>query len=118
MFRKILVFSLITMVLSVEAAACGMVQAADPKVGSLVTTDIKRVSLQFSEKVYPEKSTIDVLDMAGNKVNKGLVFGDKKDDSRISTYVTNLVPGKYKVSWNVFCECGSLMPGSYKFIVQ
>lgn len=109
---------LIVYCMTVSAFACPMLEHASPKVGSTVSGDIGSVSITFSSAIFPKSSMLDVTDMQGNKMNIGTPYGKAEDDTVIATRLKQLAPGKYKVSWNVMCGCGSLTPGDYKFTVK
>ncbi len=101
------------------ACACPVLDHADPKVGSVVTSAPDHVTVTFSSTIYPEKSTLRVNDMKGMQVSEGEAYGETGSDTVISTKLKpSLPPGKYKVSWNVLCDCGSLTPGDYKFTIS
>lgn len=114
---KYLIATLIIL-FTTPALACPLLESATPKVGSEVSGDIGSVSLEFSSKIYPEKSTVSVTDGKGNAVNTGAPYGQAGNDRFIATHVKPLSPGKYKVKWNVFCDCGNLNPGDFKFTVK
>lgn len=97
------------------ASACAMLDHADPRVGSVTDSSISRVSLTFTGKIFPEKSTLEVRDEAGEIMSTGKPSGS---DTVLAVAVKPLHPGKYKVRWNTFCDCGSFAPGSYPFTVK
>lgn len=100
-----------------NACACPILEKAYPRVGSVVEKSPGYVALTFSSTVFPESSTVDVTDAKGNKVSTGKPYG-KGGDNAVFSKIQPLSPGKYTVSWNVFCDCGSLTPGTYKFTVK
>jgi len=118
MLKRQFYFLLVMMALSGHAYGCGFLESGDPKVGSMVDGSVSRVALTFSEKVYPAASEILVTNVEGGRMNVGKAFGVSGNDALVVTSVKTLPPGKYKVSWKVLCDCGSLMPGSYKFTVR
>ncbi|MBL0319255.1 MAG: copper resistance protein CopC [Alphaproteobacteria bacterium] len=97
--------------------ACPMLEKANPKVGSVVEISPEVVEIKFSTKIFPDSSTLDVFDPTGHKVNVGKPYGKEGDDTMILTKVNIHTPGRYKVQWNVFCDCGAMTPGEYKFDV-
>ena len=107
------------MLFAESANACAILKTGDPKVGSTVrSVDISSVNLEFTSKVFADKSTITVADETGKTVSTGSVHSNGSNDHSITIDVSTLSPGKYKVSWEVFCECGQLTPGDYKFTVK
>jgi methionine-rich copper-binding protein CopC len=100
------------------AAACPVLEHADPKVGSVVAQAPDQVTITFSSTIYPDKSTLEVADAGGATVSIGKAYGTPGSDTVITTKLRpSLPPGKYTVRWNVLCDCGSLTPGDYKFTV-
>lgn len=115
MLKYFLAFILVFTV-APAAKACAILETANPKVGAEVKAP-STVELKFSSKIYPEKSTLEVFDSAGNTVSTGKPYGKTSDNTVIATAVKPLPPGKYKVKWNTWCDCESLTPGDYKFTV-
>ena len=92
-----------------------MLEKGDPKVGSTVS-GASAVTLTFSGVIFPDKSLLGVTDPDGHVVSVGKPYGDKKT---IAVKLKSpLAPGKYKVTWNVLCDCGSMNPGDYRFTVR
>ena len=112
-----ILFALLIIFFAVPAQACVLLEHGNPKVGSEVS-NVTKVELEFSGKIYPEKSTVVVTDQDGKQVSTGKAYGKSGDENFIATNVTPLAPGKYKVTWGVFCDCGMLNPGDYKFTVK
>ena len=108
---------LIMLLFNSSAIACPVITEAYPKVGSEGPAP-KYVSLEFTGKIYPEKSMVAVTDASGATVSTGAPYGKAEDDKFIATKVADLKPGKYKVKWNVLCDCGTMNPGDYKFTVE
>lgn len=100
------------------ALACPMLETASPKVGSTVDGSLKTVTVVFTSTIYPQSSTLDVVNEAGEKMNTGKPFGVFGTTTGIVTRLHPLKPGRYTVSWNVLCDCGSMTPGDYKFTVE
>jgi methionine-rich copper-binding protein CopC len=101
--------------LSAPAFSCAMLDHADPKVGSVITRAPDHVTLTFSDKIYPEKSTLSVMNANDETVSMGNAYGSQRV---LSVKVKPLTPGIYKVHWNTYCDCKSYMPGNYKFTLQ
>ncbi len=106
-----------SLLMASPAFACGIMEKADPKVGSMVES-ADHVTLTFSQVIVPASSNIRIINAAGNVVMAVKPVGS--DGDTVLTLKTSqpLAPGKYKVSWNVLWkDCGSISPGTYKFTV-
>jgi methionine-rich copper-binding protein CopC len=115
MVIRTLLVSLLMCLLSAPTYACAMLDHAEPKVGSIITSSIDNVTLTFTGKIYPKQSTLEVTDAAGNIVSTGEAYGN---DTTLSVQTKPLLPGKYKVHWNTYCDCKSYTPGHYTFTVK
>ena len=114
--KRLAVF-FVSILCAATASACPVLEHADPRVGSTVQSSPDHVTLAFSMKIIPASSTLDVTDAQGVKVSTGAPYGKEGDDTVIATHTRPLAPGKYNVTWNVLCDCGSLTPGHYTFTV-
>jgi methionine-rich copper-binding protein CopC len=101
---------------SAPAFACPVLEKGDPRVGSENGGSVAQVTLSFSGRVFPSKSEVAVTDARGARVDKGRPFGG--DKTVAVKLKETLPPGKYKVAWNVFCDCGTFTPGDYSFEVK
>ena len=100
------------------ALACGVMEKADPKVGSIVApTD--QLTLTFTQTLVPMDSKVTIADRAGNNVltEKPIISnGNKTLMLKISR---PLQSGMYQVSWSVhWQDCDSKTQGHYKFTVE
>ena len=117
MVKAIVLTLLATLMFAMPAAACGTMQKADPKVGSIVQSP-SRVQLTFSEAVVPDSSTVNITDEAGRTVPVGRAMASS-GDTVLSVTTPSLAPGKYKVRWDVlWLDCHMRTSGDYKFTVQ
>jgi methionine-rich copper-binding protein CopC len=100
------------------ALACGVMDKADPKVGSTVEpTD--HITLTFTKAIIEGDNSIKITDAAGNTVKAGKPVSS--DDDTVLSLKTDhlLAPGKYKVLWTVvWQDCNSKTQGDYKFTVK
>ncbi|MBV8938283.1 MAG: copper resistance protein CopC [Alphaproteobacteria bacterium] len=116
---KTIVSALLLSAWAHAAYACPTLESAEPRVGSVASGEVSRVALHFSGAIIPASSTLSVSRMPSQKVSIGQALADSKDDRSIAIAVAApLAPGQYKVEWRVLCECGSFVPGSYKFTVR
>jgi len=100
------------------ALACGVMEKAYPKVGSIVEpTD--HITLTFTKAIVQGSNSIKITDASGNEVKAGKPVSS--DDDTVLSLKTDhlLAPGKYKVLWNVIWQdCNSKTQGDYKFTIR
>ena len=119
MKRMMLVLITLLAFAPIVARACAVLEHAEPRVGSTVSAPVQQVTLHFSMQVFPAKSTMSVLAPDGTDMAAGKAFASNpSDNATLAIRVRDLLPGKYKVRWNVLAACGSKEPGDYKFTVQ
>ena len=99
-------------------ALLGILDHADPKVGSNTTGQLSSIRLTFSEAIVPGKSSIELDDDTGNPVESH-PFSMTLDDTVMSLATMQpLHPGPYKVHWRVqWKDCGSITDGHYAFML-
>ena len=99
--------------------ACGVLDHADPKVGSNVAGPVSNLSLTFSEAIIPSKSSIELDLIETNKPVESKAFVMSQNDTVMSLATLEpLPPGKYKVHWRVvWKDCGSVTDNRYPFMV-
>ena len=99
--------------------ACGILQHADPKVGSTVSMAPSQITLTFSQSVIPAESTVTLTDTTGKTLPLAKPIPSSDDTVLSLKTATPLPPGKYKVHWNILWkDCGSQTQGSYSFTIQ
>jgi methionine-rich copper-binding protein CopC len=99
------------------AAAHGMLTRAVPPAGSTVTKAPAEVSLWFSERLEPAFSRAEVVDAAGQRVDKDDSHVAPDDPRRLTVGLVPLKPGAYKVIWRVLSVDTHRTNGEYSFAV-
>ncbi len=118
MVARTLVVLLLLGIAASPAGACGILERADPKVGSQTHGPLTRIRLTFSEAIVPSASNITLADDAGAAV-KAKDFSLSSGDAVITLPLTApLPPGHYNVHWQaLWKDCGSQTEGHYGFTV-
>ena len=99
------------------AAHANLVRAI-PAAGSTVDTPPQVVAAEFSERIEPEFSRIDVLDASGASVTDGPSQVDPSNRSAMLVRVPPLADGTYVVTWRTLSVVdGHVIRGSYAFSV-
>ena len=118
MVRGAILFFLFAGLAAMPAYACGVMEKADPKVGSTVeSTD--HISLTFTQAFVPASSDVKITDAAGNVVKADKPVSSEGDTVLSLKTVHPLTPGKYKVFWDIlWLDCNSKTQGDYKFSIK
>ena len=99
------------------AAHANLVRAI-PAAGSTVETPPQVVAAEFSERIEPEFSRIDILDASGSSVTEGPSQVDPSNRSAMLVRVPPLPDGTYVVTWRTLSVVdGHVIRGSYAFSV-
>jgi methionine-rich copper-binding protein CopC len=103
-----------------EIAAHARVKRANPAVGGAVTVSATPTELQvwFTEALEPALSTIQVVDSAGTRMDRGDVRIDPKDHTQLRVSLMPLPPGQYRVIWRVVSIDTHFRSGSFPFRVD
>jgi methionine-rich copper-binding protein CopC len=117
MMRRALLFGLMALPATL-AWAHAFLEHAQPPVGSTVASAPAQVSMQFTERLEPAFSRVQVLDSTGRRVDR--------DDARVPADApTSLVvslgalpPGRYVVKWRVLSADTHVTEGDYTFAVK
>jgi methionine-rich copper-binding protein CopC len=101
------------------AWACGILDHAEPRVGSNVSGPLSNLKLTFSEAIVPAKSSIELDEIDTGKPVESKPFVMSENDTVMSlTTLQPLPPGKYKVHWRVeWKDCGSITDSRYPFML-
>jgi len=100
---------------SPPAWAHAFLDHALPKVGSTITQTPANVHIWFTQDLEPAFSTVQVVDEAGNRVDKGDVTVQSGDEMLVS--LKPLPPGKYKVKWHALSVDTHETDGTFEFII-
>jgi copper resistance protein C len=103
-----------------EVAAHARVKRANPAVGGAVTASAAPTELQvwFTEALEPALSTIEVVDRAGTRMDRGDVRIDPDDHTQLRVSLLPLPPGQYRVIWRVVSIDTHFRSGSFPFRVD
>ena len=108
----------VALVLAVAGAAAGhaFLDRAEPRVGGRVHTPPAQVTLWFTERLEPAYSRVQVMNDAGQRVDKddGGVVGDGRQ-LRIS--LAAVPAGSYRVLWRVLSVDTHITEGDFTFRV-
>src|SRR5258708_35586273 len=83
------------------ASAHASLAHADPAVGRTVHGSPVQLKLWFSEEIESAFSSVRVLDASGKQVDKHDKAVNASDKTLLTVSVPPLLPGKYKVVWQV-----------------
>ena len=100
------------------AAAHAHLKTASPAPDSTVQAAPQAVSIDFTEAVEAQFSSIKVEDAAGHRVDKGAALTAASDDKRLSIGLNPLTPGVYKVIWHATAVDTHKTDGTFQFTVK
>jgi hypothetical protein len=114
--------SLLGAVLAVLLSAAGatahaFLDHADPRVGSTVKKPPAQVRLWFTESLEPAFSAAQVLNEAGQRVDRADSQVDSSDPALLRVSLPPLTPGTYKVFWRVLSVDSHVTEGDFTFRV-
>lgn len=106
--------ALLTIMAGTAARAHAFLEHAEPRVGSTVPTAPREVVLSYNQNLEPAFSSVEVSDASGARVDLG--------KPRISAGVMRvglkqLLPGTYRVHWQVLSADTHSTEGSFTFHV-
>ncbi len=99
------------------AEAHAFLDHADPRVGSTVRTPPAQVRLWFTQDLEPAFSSAQLVNGAGQRVDKGDSQVDPSNPSLLRISVPPLPPGTYKVIWRVLSVDTHVTEGDFTFRV-
>jgi methionine-rich copper-binding protein CopC len=100
------------------AWAHAFLEHAKPPVGSSVASAPAQVSLQFTQRLEPAFSRVQVLDPAGKRVDRDDAKVAADDPTTLVVSLSALGPGRYVVKWRVLSVDTHVTEGDYAFTVQ
>src|SRR5216110_1500909 len=83
------------------ARAHAFLDRAEPRVGSTVRTAPAEVKLWFTERLEPAFSSVQVVNEAGQRVDRADGAVDPSSPALLRTTLVPLSPGRYQVIWRV-----------------
>lgn len=99
------------------AGAHAFLDRADPRVGSTVRTPPALVRLWFTESLEPAFSSVQVVNEAGQRVDRRDGQVDLSHPSLLRISLPSLPPGTYKVIWRVLSVDSHVTEGDFTFRV-
>ncbi len=99
------------------AEAHAFLDHADPRVGSTVRTPPAQVRLWFTQDLEPAFSSAQVVNQAGQRVDKGDSQVDPSSPALLRTSLPPLPAGTYKVIWRVLSVDTHVTEGDFTFQV-
>jgi copper resistance protein C len=91
---------------------------AEPRVGGRVRTAPPQVTLWFTERLEPAYSHVQVLNEAGQRIDRGDgVVVDNGDGRQLRISLPALPPGLYRVVWRVLSVDTHVTEGDFTFRV-
>ena len=99
------------------AGAHAFLDHADPRVGRTVKTPPANVRIWFTEGLEPAFSAAQVLNGAGQRMDKADSQVDSSDRTLLRVSLPPLAPGTYKVIWRVLSIDGHVTEGDFTFRV-
>jgi methionine-rich copper-binding protein CopC len=107
----------ILLVGAIIAGAHAFLERADPRVGSTVHSSPPLVRLWFTEQLEPAFSSVQVVNDAGQRVDKGDAQVDPSAPKQLRISLSSLPPGTYKVIWRVLSVDTHVTEGNFIFRV-
>jgi methionine-rich copper-binding protein CopC len=98
------------------AGAHAFLDHAAPAVGAQVGSAPTEVKIWFTEEVEEALSSVQVLDAAGNVIDKKDCHRDPKDKKLLIVSLPDKLPeGTYKIVWKVVSTDTHMTNGDFKF---
>jgi copper resistance protein C len=101
-----------------SAGAHAFLERADPRVGSTTKMPPTEVRLWFTDDLDPQSSHVQVVDQAGQRVDKGDTRVDMSNHALLRVSLPTLTPGLYKVIWRVVSPDGQVSAGDFMFRIS
>lgn len=99
------------------AEAHAFLDRALPAVGSTVHQSPARVTLWFTQELEPAFSTVEVVDAADKRVDKGDKHLAADDRAALEVSLPPLPPGDYRVNWRALSVDTHVTEGNFTFTV-
>lgn len=97
------------------ASAHALLEGADPVAGSEIRTAPAAVSLSFSESVTVSADSVQVLDTAGRRVDRGDTHRGTSGSQVVVDLRAGLAKGTYVVSWRAISADSHPVAGAFTF---
>ena len=99
----------------VGAWAHAVLDRAEPRVGSTLRTAPADVRLWFTERLEPAFSRVEVVNEAGERVDRADGAVDPSNPKLLRTTLVPLAPGRYRVLWRVVSVDSHVTEGDFAF---
>lgn len=99
------------------AQAHAVLDQASPRVGSTVQNAPDEIILLFTEALESAFSWIEVRNASGARVDTGKAHVGSADRTKLQITLKSLLPGCYKVFWQVLSVDTHITKGSFAFCV-
>jgi copper transport protein len=100
------------------ASAHAQLVRSDPSPGASLAQSPPRVTVWLSEPVIPEGSRLEVYDVAGRRVDRGVTYYHGSPPSAMSIDLEPLAEGNYRVRWITLSPVdGHYVVGTFPFAV-
>ena len=97
------------------ARAHAFLDRAEPRVGSTLRTAPAEVKLWFTERLEPAFSSVQVVNEAGQRVDRADGAVDPSNSALLRTTLVPLSPGRYQVIWRVVSVDTHVTAGDFAF---
>lgn len=91
---------------------------AEPRVGSTVKAAPAQVRVWFTQDLEPAFSTLEVVNQAGDRVDRGAAKVDAASPALLQVPLKRLGPGTYRVKWRVLSVDTHVTEGDFTFRVE
>jgi methionine-rich copper-binding protein CopC len=92
-------------------------ERAEPRVGSTVKSPPSQVRAWFTQDLEPAFSTLEVVNQAGERVDRGPARVDATSPALLKVQLKPLGPGTYRVKWRVLSVDTHVTEGDFTFRV-
>ncbi|HET7341691.1 MAG TPA: copper resistance CopC family protein [Methylomirabilota bacterium] len=108
---------LAALLVATSAIGHAFLDRAEPRVGSKVRTPPAQVRLWFTERLEPAYSRVQVMNEAGQQVDRADASLDPGDPRQLRVSLAPVGPGTYRVLWRVLSVDTHITEGDFKFHV-
>ena len=111
--RGRLALAALALALAGPAAAHSLLLESMPAANATVNTSPRQIALRFNNRIEKPLSRVRLLDAQG--VAQPLTVAADGAPDRLTADVPALVPGRWRVEWQVLSTDGHVVSGSYGF---
>ena len=112
--RSVIVAALVLCSVS-PTAAHSLLLASQPAAHAVLTASPSYVVLRFNNRIEKRLSHVRLVDERGGVATAPTVRADGESAESLRATVPPLVPGAWRVEWQVFSTDGHVVTGSYQF---